>query len=265
MNEKRIIDSFYEHGIFLDFYQILEVNQNASSEEIKKNYYRLSKMYHPDSIHGNVEKMQQLGTAYRILKDEETRKLYDSYYLNQGKKETTKQAESFYNYHAPRSTFSSINRSSASFSWDYIREILRKCHYSDIKIDGFIAWCQRNSVSISNGSELASKFREYNSLNHEANQMKRTSYEYPQEERRFVDFRNLEYSSIHSMFYRQMMVRQMVMSSLFSQYLENPLFSYPHVSNFHLYRTPSVRMVLYPYVPTTRVVFYSRPKVKYYF
>jgi len=29
-------------------YQILEVNKNAADNEIKKNFFRLAKQYHPD-------------------------------------------------------------------------------------------------------------------------------------------------------------------------------------------------------------------------
>lgn len=31
-----------------DYYQILELNKNASESEIKKSYYKLAKQYHPD-------------------------------------------------------------------------------------------------------------------------------------------------------------------------------------------------------------------------
>ncbi|MDE6476928.1 MAG: J domain-containing protein [Mycoplasmoidaceae bacterium] len=266
MNEKGIIDSFYENGVFLDFYQILEVSKNASSEEIKKNYHRLSKLYHPDSKLGNVQKMQQIGTAYRILKNDETRKLYDSYYLNQGKKSTTNPTKNFHEYSQPKHTFSNMNDSKDCFSWNYIREILRKCHYSDTEIDGFIAWCQRNYISISSGSELSSKLREYNSFNYETNQVKRAYYNEPKKQNYvFTSSSNFGYQLFDSIFYRQMMIRQMVIANLFSQYLESSISFYPRVSNFQVYGVYPARMVLYPYMPTTRVVFYSSPKVKYYF
>lgn len=267
MNEKIVIDSFYENGVFLDFYQILEVNRNASSDEIKKNYRSLSKIYHPDSKQGNEKKMQQIGTAYRILKNEETRKLYDSYYLNQGKKGSTNQEQDIQKNNQPKHTFSSIDYSSTCFSWNYIRELLKKCHYSNTKIDGFIAWCQRNAISISSGSELSSRLREYDSLNYVPNQIKRTYYKVPQQENRvFAGFSNLEYSSVMDfMFYRQMMVRQMIVASLFNQYLENSFSFFPLVSNLQIYETPPVRMTLYSYVPDSRVVFCSRPKIKYYY
>lgn len=41
-----------------DYYQILNVKQTASSEEIKKSFRTLAKQYHPDSNKGNEEKFK---------------------------------------------------------------------------------------------------------------------------------------------------------------------------------------------------------------
>lgn len=35
-----------------DYYNILEVTKDSSDSEVKKSYYRLAKMYHPDSNPG---------------------------------------------------------------------------------------------------------------------------------------------------------------------------------------------------------------------
>ena len=63
-----------------DLYKILEVHHNASQEQIKKAYRRLSMMYHPDRNKNNPEatsKFQKIGSAYEILGDEGQRRLYD--------------------------------------------------------------------------------------------------------------------------------------------------------------------------------------------
>lgn len=38
------------------YYQILELPVNASQSDIKKNYLRLAKIYHPDVYRGNDKK-----------------------------------------------------------------------------------------------------------------------------------------------------------------------------------------------------------------
>ena len=63
-----------------NFYNILEVPETASSEEIKKAYRRLSMLYHPDK-NGNssesTEKFQKIGEAYEVLGDAEKKQEYD--------------------------------------------------------------------------------------------------------------------------------------------------------------------------------------------
>ena len=61
-----------------DYYEVLEINENATQEEIKKAYKNLAKKYHPDSgKEPNEEKMKQLNKAKEILLDENKRKDYD--------------------------------------------------------------------------------------------------------------------------------------------------------------------------------------------
>lgn len=55
-------------------YQMLQVNKEASDEEIKASFRRLSKIYHPD-------KVQQLGEEYRAEAAENFQKLLDAYEL----------------------------------------------------------------------------------------------------------------------------------------------------------------------------------------
>ena len=62
------------------FYNILEVPETASQDEIKKAYRKLSMMYHPDK-NGNsqesTEKFQKISEAYEVLGDQEKKQEYD--------------------------------------------------------------------------------------------------------------------------------------------------------------------------------------------
>ena len=61
-------------------YNILEVPETASQEEIKKSYRKLSMLYHPDKNSNNPEattKFQKISAAYEVLGDIDERKKYD--------------------------------------------------------------------------------------------------------------------------------------------------------------------------------------------
>lgn len=60
----------------MDYYKILNVEKNASQEEIKKNYRKLSLKMHPDKG-GDENKFKELNEAFQVLGDENKRKEYD--------------------------------------------------------------------------------------------------------------------------------------------------------------------------------------------
>ena len=65
-----------------NYYDILEVNKNASPEIIEKAYKTLVKKYHPDLQENNLkndyeEKIKKINEAYEILSNPEKRKSYD--------------------------------------------------------------------------------------------------------------------------------------------------------------------------------------------
>ncbi|GAA5943247.1 uncharacterized protein JCM15063_005306 [Sporobolomyces koalae] len=62
-------------------YQVLGVGKDASSSEIKKNYYQLAKKYHPDSSKEKnaKEKFVEIQEAYDVLSDDKKRADFDRF------------------------------------------------------------------------------------------------------------------------------------------------------------------------------------------
>ena len=65
-----------------DYYKILGVKKNASTEDIKKAYRKLAMKYHPDRNKDNKaagEKFKEISEAYAVLSDPEKKKQYDMF------------------------------------------------------------------------------------------------------------------------------------------------------------------------------------------
>ena len=63
-----------------DYYHILGVEKEASSEEVKKAYRKMARTYHPDLNQdkpGCEERLKEINEAYQVLGDEGKRRLYD--------------------------------------------------------------------------------------------------------------------------------------------------------------------------------------------
>jgi DnaJ-class molecular chaperone len=75
------LEKQYDNDSFIDYYKILDIDTNASTEEIKKRYIELAKKVHPDQKDGNSDLFQLVSKAYEVLINKEMRKEYDLYFL----------------------------------------------------------------------------------------------------------------------------------------------------------------------------------------
>ena len=62
-----------------DYYSALELNKNASIDEIRKSFRTLALKYHPDKNRneGSKEKFMKIVEAYEVLSDASGKKNYD--------------------------------------------------------------------------------------------------------------------------------------------------------------------------------------------
>ena len=109
-----------------DYYHILEVDRNASAEDIRRAFRRLALQYHPDhnpeNIKGAEAKFKEINEAYEVLSDDENRWRYDSLTRLSG---------------YPGSRIVMENIFSESVEFEILREMLQKIADSGFVISGF--------------------------------------------------------------------------------------------------------------------------------
>jgi len=66
-----------------EYYNILELQENCSTSDIKKNYKKMALKWHPDRNIENKdiaeEKFKKISEAYEVLNDDEKRHKYDKF------------------------------------------------------------------------------------------------------------------------------------------------------------------------------------------
>jgi len=61
-----------------NFYSEMDLPNFATSDEIKAQYRRLAKEYHPDRYTGNTERFRNISEAFTVLNDTENKIKYDN-------------------------------------------------------------------------------------------------------------------------------------------------------------------------------------------
>mmetsp|Transcript_32008 Transcript_32008/g.102005 ORF Transcript_32008/g.102005 Transcript_32008/m.102005 type:complete len:337 (-) Transcript_32008:25-1035(-) len=86
-------------------YDVLELEQDCTSADIKKAYRRLSLQFHPDkSDEPNAqERFIEIGSAYEVLKNEDVRKAYDDFLAHPERHLWEHYSNYYQAYYAPKS------------------------------------------------------------------------------------------------------------------------------------------------------------------
>lgn len=82
----------------MNYYNLLGLSYDATQDEIRKTYFELAKIYHPDTNDSidTKEKFIQIQRAYEVLSNEETRKEYNKIFDNDKNKEANIQVNAYY-------------------------------------------------------------------------------------------------------------------------------------------------------------------------
>lgn len=76
--KRKQLNRFVFSTASFNYYDILELKSNCSQREIRTNYIRLAKLYHPDVYKGSdKDRFKKIKEAYEILKFPEKREEYD--------------------------------------------------------------------------------------------------------------------------------------------------------------------------------------------
>ena len=70
---------------YKDYYKVLGLDKSSTEDEIKKQYRKLAKQYHPDlnpDNHEAQEKFKEISEAYEVLGDKDKKQKYDTFGSN---------------------------------------------------------------------------------------------------------------------------------------------------------------------------------------
>ena len=106
-----------------NLYDVLGVNKNASETDIKSQYRKLARKYHPDLNKDNkeaAEKFKEISGAYDILGDKDKRKKYDNNEIDENGKPTGFGAGGFNGFNGGANGYSSAGFNGGGFDFSSI-------------------------------------------------------------------------------------------------------------------------------------------------
>lgn len=120
----------------MNYFEILNVSQNAEDEVIRASYKALAKKYHPDNTELDAEvaarKMQEINEAYQVLADKESRQRYiNELHDSIPQSEATERYETEKKNQAKEQDYMNIQRKTTGFDVD---DIVRMIVYGVIII-----------------------------------------------------------------------------------------------------------------------------------
>ena len=62
-----------------NYYDVLGISKDASSDDIKKAYHKLAHQYHPDKQGGDEAMFKKVNEAYQVLSKTQKRQQYDMF------------------------------------------------------------------------------------------------------------------------------------------------------------------------------------------
>jgi curved DNA-binding protein len=69
---------------FVDYYDLMQISQNAEIQTVQRVYRMLASRYHPDNPEtGDTDRFVRLREAYEVLSDPERREAYDAQYTQE--------------------------------------------------------------------------------------------------------------------------------------------------------------------------------------
>jgi len=166
-----------------NYYDILGIKRNASGDEIKTAYHKLSVKFHPDKNNGEdffTEMFKQLYEAYSILSDTSKKAIYDrKLYEYENPKPASnlfKEARS----EPVRSTTTQPNYVQPKSKWDELRD-LKKIRNILFAVNAILILIvislPKGSSSSSNSSVDTTTFQKPSTLLHKTKKHKRKIYQ----------------------------------------------------------------------------------------